>query len=166
MRAPLAIISTILLYLPAISLVWYEVKYWGIYSWQELPIKFLFLGKLLFSDSYSPEMGNLAHHWQSVPLSRTCEPCQLIPSASLLILADRQQEITCSLLPALVLAWKWAWPQSPGVAWCCEWSWPGPSALLCSQPEPHHPKWSYVGLSLFSMSITIRKQRTYTVYTV
>ena len=51
---------------PAISLVRYEVKYWGIYSWQELPIKFLFLGKSLSSDSYSPEMGNLAHHCQLV----------------------------------------------------------------------------------------------------
>ena len=115
MRAPLAIISTILLYLPAISLVWYEVKYWGIYSWQELPIKFLFLGKLLFSDSYSPEMGNLAHHWQSVPLSRTCEPCQLIPSASLLILADGQQEITCSLLPACPRLKV----SLTSVSWCC-----------------------------------------------
>ena len=52
--------------LPAISLVRYEVKYWGIYSWQELPIKFLFLGKSLSSDSYSHEMGNLAHHCQLV----------------------------------------------------------------------------------------------------
>lgn len=69
MRSPCAIISTILLYLPpipAISLVRYEVKYWGIYSWQELPIKFLFLGKSLSSDSYSQEMGNLAHHCQLV----------------------------------------------------------------------------------------------------
>ena len=52
--------------LPAISLVQYEVKYWGIYSWQELPIKFLFLGKSLSSDSYSQEMENLAHHCQLV----------------------------------------------------------------------------------------------------
>lgn len=113
MRAPGAIISTILLYLPAISLVRYEVKYWGIYSWQELPIKFLFLGKLLFSDSYSPEMGNLAHHWQSVV---TCEPCYNTTHSILLAPHFRRWATRNHVLIVASLS---SAKSQPDLCWCC-----------------------------------------------
>ena len=114
--------------LPAISLVQYEVKYWGIYSWQELPIKFLFLGKSLSSDSYSQEMGNLAHHCQLVEALSNVKSqlhsilLQVISGQQGIMCCPRVLGLTSGLSVARVL-----WPVLVILT--------RRSALLCSQPR-------------------------------